>query len=152
MDMAAMNGMAPVPAPRPYRDTGVITLHFEPSAIAGQNSANSYGKPVRTPSGKVYQPMAGYGPPKPVTAPRPMLSLLTPVAALQARGLSPSQAYAAANANAAAAAQANATSGYTPSSSGQSNDYFTNARNGSVPDINYGISGSYSSGGARSLT
>lgn len=42
--------------------------------------------------------------------------------------------------------------GYTPSSSGQSNDYFTNARNGSVPDINYGISGSYSSGGARSLT
>jgi hypothetical protein len=40
--------------------SAVIDLAFEPmSEVSGQNMANSSGKPVRTPSGKVYSPTNG---------------------------------------------------------------------------------------------
>jgi hypothetical protein len=56
----------------------VITLASEPmSDVSGQNTANSFGKPVRGPSGKVYYPsdvpMSGVRPPmKPVGTPPPV--------------------------------------------------------------------------------
>lgn len=60
----------PMPRPRPMTapaaqtPVGPLELAWEAGEASAQNMANSSGRPVRAPSGKVYQPMAGLGPPQ----------------------------------------------------------------------------------------